>query len=94
MKRIGRFLCAGVFPAFCFSLAAASPTANEFLPCHQLSSSMLSTCLDQNPGYVAANCWETARRANDACYATVRKSHQPDRDRIEAEKRARQKDRQ
>lgn len=82
---------AGGFLAFYCSVAVASPTPNEFLPCHQMAASVLMKCLDQNPGYADDHCWDAARHQNAACYAKVQASHQPDRERIEAAKEAMEK---
>lgn len=68
--------------------AFASPTSDEFMPCHRLASSTLLQCLDQNPGLHDGKCWDSARKLNEACYDKVRKDHRPDAGRIEAEKRA------
>lgn len=68
----------------CCSFAVASPTANEFLPCHQMASSVLLHCLDEIPGSVDDKCWDAARRQNRACYAKVRESHRPGKDRARA----------
>ncbi len=71
------------------ALSAASPTANEYLPCHQATAMTLQRCLDQRPGYKNDACWREAQQANTACYQQVKASHAPDPARIEAEKRAR-----
>ena len=91
MDFIRRFLIL-FFPLTCHvGVAVASPTSNEFLPCHQMASSRLLHCLDERPGYGADNCWDSARKVNDTCYADVRKSHRPDADMIEAKKKAMEK---
>jgi hypothetical protein len=60
--------------------AMASPTPNEYLPCHQQGAALLSACLDRDPGNANAglHCWADAKRAHDACNANVRASHRPD----------------
>src|SRR5436190_2215491 len=69
MDFIRRFLVL-FFPLTCHvCVAVASPTSNEFLPCHQMASSVLLHCLDEKPGYSADNCWDSARKVNDTCYA-------------------------
>lgn len=75
------------------SLATASPTANEFLPCHRLATALLAQCLDATPGSEHELCWDSARRKHDACYEEVRASHVPDRKRIAAAKKAAEKNR-
>ena len=75
------------------SLAAASPTASEFLPCHRLATALPAQCLDATPGSGHEPCWDSARRKHDACYEEVRASHVPDRKRIEAAKKAAEKNR-
>ena len=90
MDFIRRFLIL-FFPLTCHVCAVvASPTSNEFLPCHKGASALLWYCLDERPGYSADNCWDRARKYNDTCYANVRKRHRPDPDRIKAEKKARE----
>jgi len=78
-------------------VALASPTADEFLPCHQIASSALLKCfkcLDQSHGYNSGKCWDSARALNEACYAKVSESHRPDAARIEAAKQTAGKQRQ
>lgn len=78
-----------IFPlAFWFSLAAASPTANEFTPCHQAASASLFQCLEKNAGYVNDDCWNAAKRRNTTCYASLQERHRPDKARIEAAEKA------
>ena len=48
----------------------------------------LQYCLDRKPGYTNDDCWSSARKQKDTCYADVRKSHQRDPVRIEAQRRA------
>ncbi len=83
-----RFGCLILPMAFWFSLAAASPTANEYSRCHQIASASLVQCLDKNAGYINDDCWNAAKRRNTACYASVRESHRPDKARIEAAEKA------
>ncbi len=69
------------------TFAVASPTSNEYLPCHQMAASALQHCLDEIPGYADDKCWDEAKRVKSACYGKVVESHHgPDRNRIEAEK--------
>jgi hypothetical protein len=82
-----RFSLAFLLSAF-YSLAIASPTSNEYLPCHKMAASMLLNCLDERPGYVNDQCWESSRHQTNVCYAEVKKSHRPDPDMIEAKKKA------
>lgn len=88
MTRLG---CLILPIALWFSLAAASPTANEFTPCHQAASASLFQCLEENPGYTNDACWDTARRRQTACYASVQERHRPDKARIEAKEKAMKK---
>lgn len=80
--------------AFVFTLlvahgaALASPTAEEFLPCHKMAADMLQRCLDGRPGYENDACWAEAKTAQQRCYRSVNKAHRPDKARIEAERRA------
>lgn len=68
-------------------LAVASPTSNEYLPCHQIAASVLQHCLDEIPGYADDKCWDEAKRVKSACYEKVVESHHvPDKSRVEAEK--------
>lgn len=55
--------------------AQASPTANEYLPCHQLGARYVQSCLDEAPGRPQPRCWTRARAAVDRCYGEVRDSH-------------------
>jgi hypothetical protein len=67
----------------------ASPTSEEFLPCHKAASAVLQACLDKRPGVDDAACWTESRRANAACYTHVRQSHQrPDKARTQAAAKA------
>jgi hypothetical protein len=45
-------------------------------------------CLDKKPGRAGDDCWKAAKRENNACYTKVRHSHQPNREQIEAAKKA------
>jgi hypothetical protein len=71
-------------------VAMASPTSNEFLPCHKMASAVLLHCLDEKTGHGAGDCWDRSRNTNDTCYEDVWKSHRPDPDRIKAEKKAKE----
>lgn len=53
-----------------------------------MASALLRACLDNSAGQASERCWERARLKNKTCYAEVYQSHRPDRDRIEAAKRA------
>jgi len=89
MKFIQRFLL--ILPWAChFSLALASPTSSDYLPCHKMASLTLMECLTKNPGD-NDHCWSQARSTHATCYANVNKSYQPDRERIEAQKKAMEK---
>ena len=67
----------------------ASPTSDEYRPCHQLAAKVLQHCLDERPGYENAQCWDSAKQTQAKCYADVRASHRPDPKRRAAEEAAR-----
>lgn len=69
-------------------IALASPTVQEFLPCHRLAADVLQRCLDQRPGYHNDECWERAKTAQRQCYRQVSDAHAPDKARVDAEKKA------
>jgi bifunctional DNA-binding transcriptional regulator/antitoxin component of YhaV-PrlF toxin-antitoxin module len=69
----------------------ASPTSDEYRPCHRLAAEVLQRCLDERPGYENAPCWDKAKTAQVSCYADVRANHRPDPKRRAAEEAARQK---
>lgn len=70
--------------------AVASPTSADYRACHRKAAAILQACLDAAPGYRDAgrDCGRQATRANDACYDIVRQEGQPDRRRIDAERKA------
>ena len=68
--------------------AIASPTANEYLPCHRQAARVLEMCLDDAPGGLHNACWKQARAHQEACYHEVRAAHVPDRKRTAAMRRA------
>ncbi|MES3023239.1 MAG: hypothetical protein V4857_16865 [Pseudomonadota bacterium] len=88
MTTIFRFPCLAFVLTCCFGSSVASPTSNEYAPCHKLAAYSLTACLEQNPGYVNDKCWKESKRQNDACYAGVRESHRPDKAKIAAMKKA------
>lgn len=88
MKLLARSFYLAFSTLGCFSLAVASPTPNEYVPCHQQAVQTLSACLEKNPGQNNSHCWNESQHANNVCYAGVRDGHLPDKARINAEKKA------
>lgn len=63
-----------------FSISAitlASPTANEYLPCHRQAAASLQACLDHSPGAENQGCWRESQQRNASCYREVKLSHAP-----------------
>ena len=79
---------AALFLCLLAGTAQASPTANEYEPCHKLGAYYLQTCLDRAAGQQQPQCWTEAHTAVDRCYTEVRASH--DKGRIEEKRRAAQ----
>lgn len=55
-------------------IAQASPTANEFRPCHAVAGTVLEQCLNEHD---SEECWDKARAAKADCYKRVFKQHAP-----------------
>lgn len=68
--------------------AIASPTADEYLPCHRQAARFLEMCLDAAPGGFHDDCWKRGRAHQQACYRAVKAAHAPDRKRTDAMRRA------
>ncbi|WP_143072502.1 MULTISPECIES: hypothetical protein [unclassified Variovorax] len=83
-----RMPTAAVAAAFVCASALASPTSNEYLPCHALAARTLQSCLDASPGAEGTPCWPESRRARDRCYAEVRASHDRHNPRTQAMREA------
>lgn len=75
-----------VFLTSC-TFAIASPTSNEFSPCQQMATSVLSKCLEESHGYINEQCWKTSMRQTQVCYLKVHESHSSDQKMIEAKKK-------
>lgn len=90
-----RYICSVIaLWAGCVHAVMASPTSDEFVPCHQMASEVLLVCLNDHAGQTGDTCWDAARRNNETCYDRVFARHRPDKARIEAEKRALEQSRQ
>ncbi|TMS57195.1 hypothetical protein MW7_014675 [Imbroritus primus] len=83
LRLAGSMAMAAALPA-----AIASPTADEYLPCHRQAARALEMCLDAAPGGFHDDCWKRGRAYQQACYRTVKAAHVPDRKRIDAMRRA------
>ncbi|MCW5654911.1 hypothetical protein [Hydrogenophaga sp.] len=55
----------------------ASPTANEFEPCHRAAAAHLQRCLSDDGTGAGQACWPQVRRRYEACRDAVVRSHQP-----------------
>ncbi len=68
------WLCglAGLWP-----LAGASPTANEFEPCHRAAAMRLQRCLSEAGTGAGDGCWTQVRTHHQACRAEVVRQHAP-----------------
>lgn len=83
-----------ILPLACHAaLAMASPTSDDYVPCHRMASLILLECLNNNQN-AGDHCWNKAKSAHKTCYADVVKSYQKDSDRIKAEKLEKEKYRQ
>lgn len=73
-RRLGRslWLLCGLAP-----LAAASPTANEFEPCHRAAAMQLQRCLSEVGTGEGGACWTQAQTRHQACRAEVVRQHAP-----------------
>jgi hypothetical protein len=74
--------------AACCCCVYASPTLNEFLPCHKRAALTLQHCLDRQPGTANEECWLESRQVRDSCYDNVVSDHAPDKARAAAMRRA------
>lgn len=91
MKSKIRLHCFLVLWTLHWSSAVASPTSNEYEPCHRTAAALLQACLDENPGSINDTCWTKARSANQSCYTMVNDQHRkPDRKEVEARRKAEQ----
>ena len=74
------------------AITLASPTPNEYLPCHRLAAATLQACLDHGHETANQDCWNESRQRNATCYREVKLSHSPvpHRERKAAEQKAAQ----
>jgi hypothetical protein len=72
--------------------ALASPTANEFEPCHRGAAWRLQHCLSKAGMGDGAACWPQAQAYHQQCRQAVVQEHQrPDAARVEAMREAERK---